>query len=69
MEGIGVFALCWIGGMSCYNVKDPVGIALAHMLALGILIYVGAATSGANFNPAVSIALAATGQMTWMRCV
>ena len=46
MEGIGVFALCWIGGMSCYNVKDPVGIALAHMLALGILIYVGAATSG-----------------------
>jgi hypothetical protein len=46
MEGIGVFALCWIGGMSCYNAKDPVGIALAHMLALGILIYVGAATSG-----------------------
>jgi len=57
MESLGVFALCYIGGMSILNAPEPGAVALAHMLALGILIYVGAVTSGANYNPAVTLAL------------
>ena len=61
MEMLGVFALNYIGGMSCYdpsanNVAGP----LAHGLALGIFIWIGAATSGANYNPAVTVALMLT---------
>lgn len=58
MESLGVFALCYIGGMSLVNA--PEGVALAHMLALGIMIYVGAATSGSHYNPAVTLALLMT---------
>lgn len=66
MEALGVFALNFFGGMaaSCSAGilgNDPVAGALAHMLALGIMIWVGAATCGANFNPAVTIALLLTG--------
>ena len=65
MEGIGTFALCYIGGMSIALSDDDERIipALAHMLALGIMIYVGAATSGGHYNPAVSIALLLTRNM------
>lgn len=67
MEAMGVFALCYIGGLSCCASTSPVdaagpGGALAHMLALGIMIYIGAATSGAHFNPAVTLALLVTKQ-------
>lgn len=70
MESLGVFALCYIGGMSCVNPGQTGdgGVALAHMLALGILIYVGAATSGSNFNPAVTLALLFTKQGD-MKCI
>jgi len=59
MEFLGVFALCYIGGLSCvmperglaadYQLNTPDGTIsgpLAHMLALMVMIYVGAATSG-----------------------
>jgi len=38
-------------------------VALAHMFILSVMIWVGAATSGAHYNPAVSIALFITKQM------
>lgn len=65
MEGIGTFGLCYIGGMSIALSPDDETVvpALAHMLALGIMIYVGAATSGGHYNPAVSIALLLTRNM------
>lgn len=72
MELLGVFALCYIGGLSCCMpmdaktglTTDPVGVngPLAHMLALMVMIYVGAATSGAHYNPAVTLALLVTGK-------
>jgi len=47
---------------------DPVGVngPLAHMLALMVMIYVGAATSGAHYNPAVSLAMLVTGNQTFV---
>ena len=55
MEALGVFALCYIGGLSCCMIEavgTQIGAAnlpngaLAHMLALMVMIYIGAATSG-----------------------
>lgn len=89
MEFFGVFALCYIGGLSCVmpaqgyndNHKDlgtpayfvnghdnlgPISGPLAHMLALMVMIYVGAATSGAHYNPAVSLAMLITGNQTFI---
>lgn len=78
MEFLGVFALCYIGGLSCCT---PVGGTttlsaqgdaavvngpLAHMLALMVMIYVGAATSGAHYNPAVSLAMLVTGNQSFV---
>jgi len=66
MEALGVFALCYIGGLSCASphalAVSSMGpnAALAHMLALGIMIYIGAHTSGAHYNPAVTITMACT---------
>jgi len=58
---LGVFALNYIGGMSCYDLNaNNVAGPLAHGLALGIFIWIGAATSGANYNPAVTVALMLT---------
>jgi len=63
MEFIGVFALCYIGGLSLAGpsntTEDKSGpsASLGHMLALGIMIYIGAATSGGQYNPAVTLAL------------
>jgi glycerol uptake facilitator-like aquaporin len=70
MESLGVFALCYIGGMSIINNPNlSPNIALAHMLALGIMIYVGAATSGSHFNPAVSLALLFTKNLGCIDCI
>jgi len=79
MEFLGVFALCYIGGLSCvmperglaadYQLNTPDGTIsgpLAHMLALMVMIYVGAATSGAHYNPAVSLAMLLTGNQTFI---
>ena len=62
MEMLGVFALNYIGGATLLNpVQNVVAGPLAHGLALGIFIWIGAAVSGANYNPAVTLALMLTG--------
>lgn len=87
MEFFGVFALCYIGGLSCVMPKQgyqpdhtkeatyfvtgtvtdtTIAGPLAHMLALMVMIYVGAATSGAHYNPAVSLAMLITGNQTFI---
>ncbi len=55
-EFIGTFTLIFIGAGSIMNGKaDLLGVALAHGLAIAIMVSAFAAISGAHFNPAVSL--------------
>ncbi len=71
-ELIGIFFLTFIGAGSILQnaaMGDGgyglLGIALAHGVALAVGVSATAATSGGHLNPAVSIALAATGVIRW----
>jgi len=73
MEMLGVFALVYIGGWACVMESISYGsvlsVAFAHMFVLSVMIWVGAATSGAHYNPAVTIALMITGHHTWLNSI
>lgn len=57
-EFIGTFTLIFIGAGSIMNGKaDLLGIALAHGLAIAVMVCAFAAISGAHFNPAVSFGM------------
>src|SRR4026209_239548 len=69
-EFIGTFYLCFAGNAAILCTQAPissgaglVGIALAHGLALSIAVNVFGGLSGAHFNPAVTIAMLATGRI------
>lgn len=59
-EFLGVFFLCLFGIGAIMNGADLTGVALAHGLAIFVAICAFAHISGAHFNPAVTVALAAT---------
>ena len=59
-EFLGVFFLCLFGIGAIMDGADLTGVALAHGLAIFIAICAFAHISGAHFNPAVTVALAAT---------
>ncbi len=60
-EFLGTFTLILIGAGSIMNGKaDLLGIALAHGLAIAIMVTAFASVSGAHFNPAVSLAMLVT---------
>ena len=69
-EFIGTFYLCFAGIAAILCTNKPiergaglVGIALAHGLALSIAVNCFGGLSGAHFNPAVTIAMLATGRI------
>jgi len=61
-EGVGTFLLVFFicGILSVANAGalrlDLAGLGLLHALTLGVLVYALAASSGAHFNPAVTVA-------------
>lgn len=70
-EFLGTFALCFIGqGAVCAQQAAgmPAGsllaIAVAHGLALGVMISALGAASGGHFNPAVTLGFLVTGRQT-----
>lgn len=63
-EFLGVFALCFVGIFAINNAgagaTNLTGVALAHGLAITVLVAAFAAISGAHFNPAVTLAMLLT---------
>lgn len=77
-EGVGTFLLVFLGGGAAASVgimahnfhrtttmADLLLIALAHGLALFIIVMIVGKISGAHVNPAVTIALASIGRFPW----
>jgi MIP family channel proteins len=66
-EGVGTFLLVFFicGILSVGNAHvlqlDLAGLGLLHALILGVLVYALAASSGAHFNPAVTVGMFAIG--------
>lgn len=74
MEFLGTFSLIFIGGWSVFQASTPGSTgpliaAMTHASILGIFIYMGASVSGANYNPAVSIALVFTGNLNLFKAL
>jgi len=64
-EFIGTFALVFVGAAAgLYNV-GLLGIALAYGLTLAVFAYVYGHISGTHINPAVTLGMAANGNIKW----
>ena len=68
-EGVGTFLLVFficavlsVGSAGALQL-DLAGLGLLHALTLGVLVYALAASSGAHFNPAVTVGQLAIGQI------
>jgi hypothetical protein len=59
-EFLGVFFLCLFGIGAIINNAGLVGVALAHGIAIFVVVCAFAHISGAHFNPAITVAMAAT---------
>lgn len=70
-EFIGPFALVFagVGSILLTRGQDIVAIALAHGLAIGLMIMAVGHISGGHFNPAVTVAMLATGRIAIDRAV
>lgn len=55
---------CRDWGLAATQGSDLMAIALAHGLAIGLLVVALGAISGGHFNPAVTFAMLITGRMT-----
>ena len=72
-ELIGTFTLVFIGaGAGALAGSTGIGIlgvALAHGIALMVIVYAWGSISGAHVNPAVTFGLALTGRLPWMKAL
>ena len=70
-EFVGTFTLVFIGAgagaLAGVNGGGIVGVALAHGIALMVIVYAIGSISGAHVNPAVTISLALTNKIKWDR--
>lgn len=68
-EFIGTFTLIFIGAgagaLASTNGGGIVAVALAHGIALMVIIYAWGSVSGAHVNPAVTFSLALRGKTSW----
>lgn len=69
-EGIGTAALIFIGaGAGALGIGGLVGVALAHGLVVTVFAYAYGPISGSHINPAVTFAIALSGNLSWGEAV
>jgi MIP family channel proteins len=73
-EGLGIFLFFFTGITAGYVLTgDPaavtLGVALAHGLALAVMVSAFGAVSGGHFNPAVTVALWSAGKIETVKAV
>jgi len=71
-ELIGTFTLTFIGagaGVFGDKIGGILGVALAHGVALMVIVYAWGAISGAHVTPAVTFGVAIAGKMEWVKAV
>ena len=72
-ELIGTFTLVFIGAtagaLAVSSGGGIVGVALAHGLALMVIVYAWGTFSGAHVNPAVTFGVAIAGKMPWPKAI
>jgi aquaporin Z len=65
-EFFGTFTLVFIGaGAGIQSAGGILGVAMAHGVALMVIVYTWGRISGAHVNPAVTFGLAITGKVRW----
>jgi aquaporin Z len=62
-EFVGTFTLVFVGVSSIITVGDLTGVALAHGLAIAVMVSAVGHISGGHFNPAVTLAFLITRRM------
>lgn len=62
-EMIGAFTLVFVGVLAMANGASLTGVALAHGLAIGVMVAALAHVSGGHFNPAVTFAFWLSGRI------
>jgi MIP family channel proteins len=72
-ELVGTFTLVFIGAgagaLAGANGGGIVAVALAHGVALMVIVYAWGPISGAHVNPAVTFGLGVTGRISWSKAV
>ena len=72
-ELVGTFTLVFIGAgagaLAASNGSGLVGVALAHGVALTVIVYAWGGISGAHVNPAVTFGVALAGRMDWAKAL
>ena len=68
-EFVGTFALVFVGAATAIYSESMLAVALAHGLTLAVIVYTFGSISGAHINPAVTLGLAANGNIKWIDAI
>lgn len=66
-EAVGVFFLVFAGGAAILTAAPGLAVALVFGFVVCVLIYALGHVCGAHYNPAITVAFAATGHFPWRR--